>query len=142
MDAGGGGFGYFEFALAGVPLAVGTIAIAVFLGPRLLPDRRSDRLPPDLSRHARTLVEQFRLTDDTQQFRVREDSPLVGTPRRELDLSDRPGIALVTVKDRTGAARRDDIEAGDTVVLRGIAETVAETAGTLGWRGSGSSPAW
>ena len=37
MDAGGGGFGYFEFALVGVPIVLGSVAIVVLFGERLLP---------------------------------------------------------------------------------------------------------
>src|SRR6478735_4531563 len=80
VDAGRGGFGYFEYALAGVPLALGGMLIAVLLARRLLPVRESRALPPDLSGHARTLVEQFRLDDGLHQLRVRAGSPLVGTP--------------------------------------------------------------
>jgi len=57
----GTGFGFFEFALAGIPLLAGTIAVVVLAGPRLLPERRPQALPADLSRHARTLVEQYGL---------------------------------------------------------------------------------
>jgi len=46
-DAGVGGFGYFEFALVGVPLVIGTIAIVVLFGERLLPQRSPRVLPPD-----------------------------------------------------------------------------------------------
>ena len=56
------------------------------LGSRLLPVRENRSLPPDLSRHARTLVEQFRLDDGVHQLRVRPESPLVGQPRAGLDL--------------------------------------------------------
>ena len=38
-DAGVGRFGFFEFALVGLPLLAGTIAIVVLLGERLLPHR-------------------------------------------------------------------------------------------------------
>ena len=62
-DAGVGQFGFFEFALVGVPLLVGTIAVVVLLGERLLP-RRSPRVDPRTSRKlARTLVEQYELDE-------------------------------------------------------------------------------
>ena len=60
-DLTGTGFGFFEFAKAGIPLLVGAIAVIVLVGPRLLPERRPKSLPPDLSRHARTLVDQYQL---------------------------------------------------------------------------------
>jgi di/tricarboxylate transporter len=132
-DAGAGGFGYFEFAYAGVFLVIGTIAIALLLGSRLLPVRENRALPPDLSRHARTLVEQFRLDSDVHQLRVRPESPLVGKPRAGLDLGDRPGVALLTVQEGagSGAARLGAIEAGDLIAIRADAESVAELAADL-----------
>jgi di/tricarboxylate transporter len=130
LDAGRGGFGYFEFALVGVPLVLGTMAIAVLLGERLLPVRESKSLPPDLSSHARTLVEQFRLNDDVHQLRVRAESPLVGTARAALDPSGYPGLTLLTVRtgDDSGAARLDAIQAGDVALVRGDADAVAALA--------------
>jgi hypothetical protein len=89
QDAGGAGFGYFEFAMAGIPLVIGGIVISVLLGEKLLPARTSKTLPSDLSRHAHTLVEQYRLTSTCSGFGCREDSPLVGTDRTGLDLSAR-----------------------------------------------------
>ena len=43
-DAGGREFGYFEFALVGVPLVVVTTLLVVALGGRLLPERTPERL--------------------------------------------------------------------------------------------------
>ena len=68
----------FVFALVGVPLLLGTMAIIVLFGQRLLPDRIGRALPSDLSRHARTLIEQYRLADGVFRLRVRSGSPYVG----------------------------------------------------------------
>ena len=64
-DAGTGRIGFFEFALVGVPLVVGTLALVLVLAPRLLPERRPRALPPDLSRHPRTLMDQYAVDRDT-----------------------------------------------------------------------------
>jgi len=56
-DAGIGRFGYFEFALVGLPLVAGTIAIVVLLGERLLPTRKVRAATRDFSDLARTLVQ-------------------------------------------------------------------------------------
>ena len=141
QDAGAGGFGYFEFALAGVPLVLGSVLIAIFLGPVLLPKRQSATLPPDLSRHAHTLVEQFRLTGDVVKLRVRADSALVDTARRELDLSGRDGLQLVTVKAEDGSARQDTIRAGDLLIVRGAPERIAELASEFGLAPQGEGEA-
>ena len=39
-DAGAGSFGYFSFALVGIPLVVGTLVIVLLFGQRLLPSAR------------------------------------------------------------------------------------------------------
>ncbi len=133
LEAGGGGFAYLEFALVGFPLIAGSIVIVVLFGRALLPERTSATLPPDLSRHAMTLIEQYRLASDVHRLRVREDSPLVGTERRAFDLSGRDGLALVTLKEADGvSARRDTIRQGDIVVVRGRAEAAAELVTELG----------
>ncbi len=143
-EATGRGFGYAEFALAGVPLVVGGILIAVLLGERLLPARESRTLPADLSRHAHTLVEQYRLTAEVQWLRIRQESPLVGTDRTALDLSNRPGLALVSVRAGTSDAvvrsgsgeelemRRDTLQEGDIIVVRGTSAAVGDFAQEFG----------
>jgi di/tricarboxylate transporter len=133
LEAGAEGFGYFEFAYVGVFLLLGTILIALVLGSRLLPVRENRALPPDLSRHARTIVEQFRLDSGVHQLRVRPESPLVGQPRAEFDLGDRPGVSLLTLQEAagSGAARLGPIEAGDLIAVRADAEGVAELAAGL-----------
>jgi di/tricarboxylate transporter len=143
-DATGEGFGYFEFALAGVPLVIGGILISVLLGEKLLPARTSKTLPSDLSRHAHTLVEQYQLTSEVQWLRIREESPLVGTDRNALDLSGRAGLALVSVraaaseealKSAVGDSlemRRDRLAAGDIVVVRGETSAIGDLAQELG----------
>jgi di/tricarboxylate transporter len=138
MDSTGQGFGYFEFALAGVPLVAGGLLISVLLGERLLPARESRNLPSDLSRHAHTLVEQYRLSAEAQGLRIREDSPLVGSDRRALDLTGRGDLALVSVAADPAAdaaeagPRRDRLRAGDIVVVRGDRAAVGELAQEMG----------
>jgi di/tricarboxylate transporter len=68
----GGAFGFFEFALFGVPLVAGAILIGVTLAGRLLPERRPRELSVDLSDHARTLMAQYGGDDGTA---VRHEAP-------------------------------------------------------------------
>ena len=63
VDAGLAPFGFFEFGLVGVPLLLGTMAIILLLGPRLLPNRTSRSIPADLSKHAHTLIEHYTLDE-------------------------------------------------------------------------------
>lgn len=47
VQAGGRAFGYFEFALVGIPLVVLTVALTALASGRLLPDRVAERLDED-----------------------------------------------------------------------------------------------
>jgi len=119
-DAGVGPFGFLEFALVGVPLVAGTVAIVLVFGGRLLPERRSDQLPPDLSGLARTLVRDYSL-DNVAHLRVSEASELVGRPRSGWDLTGYSGVSIITVLD--GATQRPTSEgwlaAGDRLTMVG-----------------------
>ena len=132
-DAGGGGFGYFEFALIGVPIVLGCVAIVVLFGERLLPSRTSKTLPPDLSRHATTLVEQYHLSGDVHQLRVRAGSPLIGMSRETIGLANRGDLTFVTLKDAEGRPiRTDSVGEGDLLVVRGPPDQAAEVAQEFG----------
>jgi di/tricarboxylate transporter len=97
-DAGAAGFGFFDYAVVGVPLLAGTVLLAVGLGPRVLPVRASQQVAPDLARHAQTLTAHYDLTDGVYRLRVREGSPLLGSPADALDLSAYPGLTLIATQ--------------------------------------------
>ena len=124
-------FGFFSFAVAGIPLVLGTIVIVVLFGQRLLPNRSGRTLPPDLSRHARTLVEQYRLDDGVFQLRIRQSSPLVGSAPTQVDLSAYPGLTMVATQagDGSGPVRGAALAAGDLLIVRGDAASAGEFAG-------------
>ncbi|WP_159500646.1 SLC13 family permease [Microbacterium sp. 18062] len=66
--AGGRAFGFFEFALAGVPLVALTVLIVAVLGPRLLPDRTPSQLgdaAPDMRATARAFRRDYDVSLDT-----------------------------------------------------------------------------
>lgn len=136
-DAGVGRFGFFEFALVGVPLVAGAIAISLLLGPRLLPDRRARSVPPDLGRHAETLVEEYGIAEQAASRAV---------PERLF--TRQVGVAEVVVPPRSpliGASFFPGMttESGDLVVLavRRDGERAAgagSTGGSGGVGGAGS----
>ncbi|WP_348787341.1 SLC13 family permease [Leifsonia sp. NPDC080035] len=132
-EAGVGHIGFFEWALLGIPLLAGTIAITALLGKRLLPERHSASIPADLSRHAVTLVEQYKLDDGLHWLRVRDTSPLVGRPPADVDLAAYPGLALVTVLQSDGASpvTRGSIAIDDQVLVRGDEGEIGRLAGAL-----------
>ncbi|WP_020523548.1 SLC13 family permease [Catelliglobosispora koreensis] len=69
-DNGAKPFGFFEFALTGLPLLAGTIVIIMLFSRRLLPVRTPRSIPPDLSQHARTLVKQYRLDENVYRLQA------------------------------------------------------------------------
>jgi di/tricarboxylate transporter len=131
VDAGGERFGYFDFTLIGVPLLVGTAAIVVLFGSRLLPDRPPKRSARDFSAHARTLVDQYRLADETGPlFDRRSGVTEVVIPPRSTAIGDvaYPGMVtesgdlVVVAIQRTGEDLGPGeviLAAGDTLLLRG-----------------------
>ena len=73
IDAGLPPFGFFEFALVGIPLLAGTMAIIILFGQQLLPESSGRSLPSDFSKHARTLLEQYGLSTGLFRMRVQRD---------------------------------------------------------------------
>jgi di/tricarboxylate transporter len=121
------GFGFAEFALVGLPLLAGTMAIILVLGKWLLPEQSSARLPADFSRHAQTLVEHYGIADGVFRLRVRATSPYIGMAPAQLDVANYPQLGLMVVQaGATGLpSRAPIISEGDYVLVRGAAEAVA-----------------
>jgi di/tricarboxylate transporter len=129
VEVGLGPFGYFEFAFVGVPLLLGTMAIIVLLGQRLLPERSGRTMPADLSAHARTLVEHYALADGLLQLRVRGDSPYLGVLPEAIDLEPYPGLKLVGAQSGNGGPlRRPTLAEGDVLIVRGDAAAAGRLA--------------
>lgn len=128
-DAGVGSFGFVEFAVVGIPLVAGTMAIVLLFGDRLVPNRRSDSVPPDLSGLARTLVRSYSL-DNVFHLRVNPSSSLVGTGRADWDTTGYGDVRVITVLD--GATERPEssgpVAAGDRLTLVGEPDLVERFA--------------
>jgi di/tricarboxylate transporter len=129
-DTAGGGFGYFEFALVGIPLVVGTIAIVALAGDRLVPERRPRTMPPDFSEHARTLVAQYGLDDDEDGVLTRHRglAEVLIPPRSQLTgssvfpgMTTDSGELVVVAVHREGEdiERETTLRVGDALLLQG-----------------------
>ena len=130
IEAGEAGFGYFEFGLVGVPVVIGAIAIVVLFGTRLLPERVAESIPPDLSDHARTLIDQYSLGEWVARLEVQEASPLVGVTTSSISLDAFPHLSLVGVQGERGFAlpANSPIEAGFVITARGEASVISRFA--------------
>ncbi len=127
IDAGELGFNYFEFALVGLPLVAGVVAIVVLFGAKLLPDRTADTIPPDLSGHARTLYEQYSHGAWAWRLEVLKGSPVVGVDPADILLPE--GLTLVGVQasDRD-VAGTSGLVVGDVLSVRGEPEAIISYA--------------
>ena len=132
-------FAFFEFALAGVPLLIGTILIVIFFGDRLLPHREAAAIPPDLGEHSRTLREQYDLPDDDTLIDIRKGvAEMVIPPRSSLigthvfpGMTTASGDLVVLGLQRAGedlTGRENTLQAGDIVLFRGTWEQLEERA--------------
>ena len=128
-DAGAGRFGFFEFALVGVPLVVGSIAIVALLGERLLPARTARTPGRDFSGHARTLVRQYELDHppDTLVTRRSGVAEVIVPPRSELIgsavfpgmVTDSGDLVVLAVQRAGEALGETELAEGDVLLLRG-----------------------
>ena len=129
-EAGVGRFGFFEFALVGVPLLAGTIAIVVFFGERLLPARKARAITRDFGDLARTLVDQYALADDPDQLVSRRSgmAEVIVPPRSALigetvfpGMVTESGDLVVLAVQRRGEDLPGETElaVGDTLLLQG-----------------------
>jgi len=128
-DAGAGSFGYFSFALVGVPLVVGTIVIVVLFGERLLPDRPPRSGSRDFSQHARTLIHQYGLATDADLLTRSSGVAEVVVPPRSQLVGDAafPGMVtpsgdlVVLAVQRKGEELTGEtlLAVGDTLLLQG-----------------------
>lgn len=120
-DAGGGGFGFFDFAVVGIPLLIGTMLIALLLGPRLLPSRRSNQLARDLSEHSETLTRDYALNDGFYRLRVQPDSSLIGTQLAAVSFGSETGVTLIGIQARS---ERHELDERDVLVVSGPPDRV------------------
>ncbi len=85
-DSGEGPFAFFSFALVGIPLLVGTMAICALLGRRLLPTRMPDYMPPDLGQYAAMVQAHYALGAEVPELVTRDAgvAEVVVPPRSRL----------------------------------------------------------
>lgn len=129
-DAGMRAIGFFEFTIVGIPLLLGTMAITVLLGEKLLPHRSGETMSVDFGRHATTLVEQYGLQKGLFRLRLRASSPLVGQSPSALEVTSWEGLRLVAIHDGESGERlrRETMAEGDFLLVSGDGEEAARLA--------------
>ncbi|NYE18170.1 SLC13 family permease [Microbacterium immunditiarum] len=136
--AGGRPFGFFEFALVGLPVLVCTIAVVALGGRRLLPDREPEHLggAADAGEKARMLRESYAVDLDTHAlFSAQEGvievliaprSTLIGREVYPGMTTREEDLVILAVRRGGGApdaasapSRSLILEAGDAVLVQG-----------------------
>ncbi|MFD7023263.1 SLC13 family permease [Promicromonospora sukumoe] len=140
-DSGGREFGYFEFALVGLPLVLVTMALVVTLGRRLLPERAPERLA-DVAADPRERVRSwqesyaaeldaarlFTGTTGVVEVLIAPRSTLIGrrvSPGMTTRDEDLVVVALRRAGDPSGGSDASassgalPLQAGDSVLVRG-----------------------
>jgi di/tricarboxylate transporter len=112
-------FGYFEFALIGLPLLITAVLYMVIIGRRLLPRRKAGERPPELSETMDELAEDYSLDGRIFRLRVRRGSSLVGQTLDEASLGHDYNISVLSI-DRPG----DDNGRGSLQRIQGAAHPV------------------
>src|SRR5262249_33087530 len=97
-------------------------------------NRGGQTMPPDFSKHARTLIEHYRVDDGLFQLRVRARSPYAGAPPGSIEWQDYPGLTLVSIQDgaKGGQLARPTLAEGDLLIVRGEAATAGRLASHKG----------
>ncbi len=128
-EAGVGRIGFFDFALVGVPLVVGTVAIVLLLGDRLLPQRTPRNATRDFGDHVRTLVRQYDVEpqdialtrgEGIAEVVIPPRSALIGETVYPYQVTDSGDLVVLAVQRRgedvTGETK---LAAGDTLLFQG-----------------------
>src|SRR4051812_6726386 len=126
-DAGAGRFGFFAFAVAGVRLVAGTIAIVVLFGERLLPARAPRAITRDFSDHARTLIDQWEIDHPELLTRTSGVAEVVIPPRSGLTgervfpgmVTDSGDLVVLGVQRRGAELGDAALAVGDTLLVQG-----------------------
>lgn len=140
-DAGAGDVGYFDYALVGLPLVAGTIAIVALLGPRLLPERTPGYRLDD-GGDARSLTDhhdidapasrpRFDHSVGTVEIVIPPRSALIGTTV-DVDREPSGGGLVVLVVHRDAEIVEPGptvLAAGDVLLMRGDWRQLAEGLG-------------
>jgi di/tricarboxylate transporter len=98
VAAGYTGFGFFEFALLGVPILTVAVLFMVTIGRRLLPAREAGTPPLAPSDWFTRISDSYGLENRLFQLRVRRGSPLIGRTLGESRLNNEYNVLVLAVE--------------------------------------------
>ncbi len=127
-------FGMFDFSPVGLVVAISGVAFVALIGWRLIPNASgSQRATGDL----------FRIQEFIAEVRVAENSSVIGSKIRDLDLRvEDADVAIIGLSRRgrrfPGHARREVIAEGDLLVIEAGADSIDSFVGEYGLEYVGS----
>lgn len=128
-DVTGAGFGFFEFARAGVFLVAGTVLAAIVFA-RIIPTSRDASITKDFGTHLDTLLDHYEI--DQGFFHLRVGSATAeGTTAAGLRTH---GLQVYAAQSPTGQIRRVDepLRVGDIALATGPTATITALAADTG----------
>lgn len=102
LDAGFEGFSFFEYSLIGVPLLITIVLYMRFVGRKLLPDNKSNKLE-DIDESIQELEESYQIFEGFWKVRIRPNSSAIGKKIKDLDLDSEMGISLIRILPQKNA---------------------------------------
>jgi di/tricarboxylate transporter len=146
-------FGYFEYALIGLPLLIAAIIYMTLWGKNLLPSQSEAERPPSGPDEYATLIKSFAKNRALYAIEFPDGDDAYGRTFRELNIGDRFGVVPVYVRNRPEdpllnvmghelpdprARTRfpfpsEHLKERDVLVVRGLPEAVARMAEATGW---------
>jgi di/tricarboxylate transporter len=146
-------FGYFEYALIGLPLLIAAIIYMTLWGKNLLPSQSEADRPPSGPDEYATLIKSFAKNRALYAIEFPDGDDAYGRTFRELNIGDRFGVVPVYVRNRPEepllnvmghelpdprARTRfpfpsEHLKERDVLVVRGLPGAVASMAEATGW---------
>ena len=93
-------FGFFDFALIGLPLLVLAILYFRFVGYRLLPSYQTQNRPVNLGEEMSKWMQAYKIEDNYYRLRIRTGSRLIGTTIGDWDMQQQFGVSVIRIKRR------------------------------------------
>ncbi len=116
VNAGYSGFGFFEFAIVGIPLTLLAVAFILAVGRRWLPSRTSSMQSLDLDQSVGQMAQSYRLSSKLFRLRVRSNSSLVGKTLAEAALGQEYGVSVLSIQPDTNRDLSEASQRGRQVV--------------------------
>jgi di/tricarboxylate transporter len=146
-------FGYFEYALIGLPLLIAAIIYMTFWGNKLLPSQPDASKPPSGPDEYALLIKSFAKNRALYAIEFPVGDEAFGRTFRQLNIGDRFGVVPVYVRNRPEdpllnvmghelpdprARTRfpfpsEELKEHDVLVIRGLPEAVEAMTNNTGW---------